>query len=322
VRAGKLNGKRTRGRVAAVSLLMCVGLQAGASAAAAGPPNKHPRQVLVASANVHEVFGSKDLADSSDMQVFVSRLLSGLGQPPDAVLLQEVSATSAQTIAGMLTQESGHPYSLGGAPWKTYTRLPDGGIVVRDTAILVNLDTLSVLDAGDFFYTSYPATDAAPGFRVRVKGHAYLLVADRQTGVQLSLASVHLVPSARLVSQDVNIAYREAWSRQIADSLTDVYQSWPDEAAVIAGDFNAPRKVCGAEGDCTINPFWAALTSDPYLMTDAVWSVLGSSKIDYIFSKPSVIDAGVDSTYDPETARSDPSAYYSDHRFRWALVEN
>jgi endonuclease/exonuclease/phosphatase family metal-dependent hydrolase len=318
MRAGTRASNRIGSRIAAMAVMISVGVQAGT---ASGEPDKPRREVLIVSANVHEVFGRRDLADSQDMQVFVSRVLSQVPQLPDAILLQEVNAVSAQTIADLLSQESGRPYSPAGLPWKTYSRLPEGGIVVRDTAILVNLDTMSVLDAGDFFYTSYSSTDAAPGYRVRIKGHAYSLVGDQHTGTRLSLASIHLVPSARLASPEANIAYKEAWSRQIADSLSEAFPASSDRAPVMGGDFNAGRKVCDPEGACTINPFWAALTSEPYLMTDAVWSVLGTSKIDYIFSRPRVIVAGVDSTYDPEAAASDPAQFYSDHRFRWALIE-
>jgi hypothetical protein len=85
-------------------------------------------------------------------------------------------------------------------------------------------------------------------------------------------------------------------------------------ARVIAGDFNIPR--------CKRNRHRCRLTSVYRIATrkfgyrDAVSSVNGwSSAIDYIFSKAPVVDAGVDRTRDRAKRR------YSDHVFRWALVE-
>jgi exonuclease III len=304
----------------ALSLLV-IGLLAPAFAPAPGAAEvamstSPADQLLVVNANVRER-NRVDMADWDDMTVFVRRVLADVPYAPDIVLLQEVRRQSAQLIALMMSSATGQNYELAVKRGNRYARkTPDGTIVLTETAILMNTTTTTKLGAGGHATFSYSAEEAAPGSKIRWKKAAYAALGEIDGDFALRVASVHMPRDSTLASEEVARAKKLEWSSQIDQVLALTYPAVPQ--SVVGGDFNQHRCDDGKPG-CQVNPFWQHLIDVGY--RDSVRTMVGfGNPIDFIFSGAPVVVATADFSYDPDAAAG-TSQFYSDHRFRWALVE-
>jgi len=306
-----------------------------AVAGAAGAKNEDrrlaespPGQVMVIDANLLEVFQAADVADPQDMENFVRILLPRLQYAPDALALQEVNRESAENVARFLSEQSGYRYAAVVADNRVF--LGEG--VKRETAIVVNVDTMRVVDDGGFFRDGVRDRDGG------VKDAAHLLTRERRGGLSMALVSVHLSTknpekerSTQLIAEFVDERYPSPSRRQIE---------------VIAGDFNSRRCVAEAPSpDCEPRPFYESITTQ-YGYKDAFLTgspeEAGEQKyIDYIFARAGVLvgDAdderkervGSDAEFkeckqlynegrSSEAQGGCATGFYADHNFQWALL--
>lgn len=273
-------------------------------------------QLLVVNANVRER-NRTDMADWDDMTVFVRRVLADVPYAPDIVLLQEVRRQSAQLIALMMGSATGQDYEMAVKRGNRYARVTkDGTIILTETAILMNTTTVAKLGPGGHETFSYTAEEAAPGSKIRWKRATHVALVEIGGEFGLRVASVHMSKDSTLASEDVARAKKLEWSSQIDEILAEIYPTVPH--SVVGGDFNQHRCDDGKPG-CVVNPFWQHLIDTGY--RDSVRTMVGfGNAIDFIFSSAPVVDATADFDYDPGAAQGTPQ-FYSDHRFRWALVE-
>jgi exonuclease III len=273
-------------------------------------------QLLLVNANVRER-NRWDMADWDDMTVFVRRVLAHVPYAPDIVLLQEVRRQSAELIAVMMGSATGQNYELAVSRGNRYARrTPDGTIVLTETAILMNTTTTAKLGPGGHVTFSYTPEEAAPGSKIRWKKATFAALGEIDGDFGLRVASVHMSRDSTLASTDIARAKKLEWSSQIDQVLTETYPAVPQ--SVVGGDFNQHRCDDGKPG-CEVNPFWQHLIDAGY--RDSVRTMVGfGNPIDFIFSSAPVVDATADFNYDPDAAAG-TSEFYSDHRFRWALVE-
>ncbi len=318
-------------------LVVCAAGMASLAVAVAGAGAKSedrrlaespPGQVMVIDANLLEVFQAADVADPQDMENFVRILLPKLQYAPDALALQEVNRESAENVARFLSERSGYRYAAVVADDRVF--LGEG--VKRETAIVVNLDTMRVVDDGGFFRDGVRDRDGG------VKDAAHLLTRERRGGLRMALVSVHLSTknpekerSTQLIAEFVDERYPSPSRRQIE---------------VIAGDLNSRRCVAEAPTpDCEPRPFYESITSQ-YGYKDAFLTgspdKAGEQKyIDYIFARAGVLSGDADDER-KERVGSDAefkackqlyneggssearggcaTGFYADHDFQWALL--
>jgi hypothetical protein len=55
-------------------------------------------------------------------------------------------------------------------------------------------------------------------------------------------------------------------------------------------------------------------------LKDSVRNLIGGHGVDFVFTEGRFVTAGKDATYVWKNVQNDPSRYYSDHAFRWALL--
>ena len=312
------------------SLAVAVGAAQGVDSSEDRRLSESPAgQVMVIDANLLEVFQAADVADPRDMENFVSILLARLPYAPDALALQEVRRESAENVASFLSEQTGYRYGAVVADDQVF--LGDG--VKRETAIVLNLDTMRALDDGGFLRDEVRARDGD------VKDYAHLLAKERRGGLSMPLVSVHL---------DTSNSEKERSTEQIAEFVDERYPS-PSrrQVEVVAGDFNSRR--CVAEEPtvgCEPRPFYDVITNQ-YDYEDAFLTgspdEAGRTKyIDYIFARAGVIDAdadlerkvrvGSDAEFQEckqlynegrssEAEGGCRAGFYADHNFQWALLE-
>jgi hypothetical protein len=291
-------------------------LEGSAAAAPAAPAaTTDSGQVMVVTANLQEAFGAEDVSNLAEMDVFADRLSRLLSVAPDVLLLQEVRDTSAARVATGLTAATGHNYVVavdpGPDPWSETSRK----VIKKETAIVVNADTMTASSAGGFIGTTYTRSQS-DGSMPEVKKQAYTSLTESASGWRLPMVSLHYTLAQKLAGKAVSDEKRRTWSVKIADFLNTNYPNADHDT--IAGDFNAGR--C-AVLPCQIAPFYNALTSEARAYHDCIYTVVDDPGVDFIFSTGGVIDAGTDSGYDPDAARGTPG-FYSDHPFRWAIVSS
>jgi endonuclease/exonuclease/phosphatase family metal-dependent hydrolase len=270
-------------------------------------------RVLVVSVNLRETAGG-DTWDDSDVEMFVRRMLRQVPRSPDVLALQEVSAYSARHLAALLTRKAPGRFvvavNAGSRPWRRTGR---GRAVGRDSAIVVNKKTVSV-GGGGYMRLSYPASKAAPGYPVRTKYHAYALVKKRGGRLALPVVSIHFPRAKTFVSWRAAQKIKTQWTHTITRRLGRSFKSdTARRSRVLAGDFNNSR--CMRDSNtCKQTPAYRAAKRLGY--TDSVVALKGSGNpIDFIFSKAPVVNARTDQT------AGERKREYSDHPFRWALLE-
>jgi endonuclease/exonuclease/phosphatase family metal-dependent hydrolase len=296
--------------------------------------------LLVVTANLKKAL-PRYLGDDASLVNFSQRIAQVVPFAPDALLLQEVVAASAQRAAELTGEATGGEYVVAvqaGQTARVGTRA--GQDVIRNCAIVLNSSTLRLEGQGGYASTRYDIKDARPGVRPRVKEHPYCDARSVTQDLSVALASVHLVTNEKLVTAALGYRYKATWATELAELMAARYgrgglgrSAEQPRALVIGGDFNNRRCRGPVERvDCRPLPFWDALCRD-HGYTDAVFARHGSSgsalreqsrkgrhvtrRIDYLFVRGRVFDASHDTTYD---ARLGEPHFYSDHRLVWGLV--
>jgi hypothetical protein len=268
---------------------------------------KSPRKrVLVVAANLLEGFNDNDVADMTEIGVFADRLMSQVPYAPDALLVQEVRRKSARYVARVMGEKTGFDYAVlvnaGKDPW----RKRDGRILKRDTAIVINADTMEPRGKDGYVVTKHPHKR---GDKLQYKYNAYGAAREIGSHMDVPMLSVH-IPGYRLRRR----------AKTFAKRLARAYPSTSRrDAPVIGGDFNDVSPVW-LSGELKAKRWWRRLTGNRYRYSDAVFETTKRRGKDYIFAKSGVAAGGIDWSYDARAARGNPARFYSDHRFRWALL--
>ncbi len=276
-------------------------------------------QLLVVTTNLKEAFDNGDIGDNSDMSAYVRRLLNQVPYIPDALLVQEMRRSSASVVARLMTNATGMSFRVAAKPGDPPWTEKGNKIIDRETAIIINTATVQVLGRAGRFTTSYETADANPQEPVRVRHHRTLSILEINGGSSLSLASVHYVQNHFLESYAVGESYKAQWVQKTARILDDVSFARGTQATVIGGDFNASRGTRDNQANHSHSAWLLGIIDDPYNFIDAVWEVTREGGPDYLLTRAGVVDAGVDIYYDTQEAERS-GYYYSDHRFRWALI--
>ena len=265
-------------------------------------------------ANIHETTYS-DVTDAKDLRIFVRRVLRRLPRPPDAVALQELWGRSAYKVARIFSRNTNAGYAVavaaGDPPW---SQPNPSHVIGSDTAIVVNTKKVRVGRSG-YIKLGYNVSNAAPGREVRVKKHAYAMVRKRRASFAVPLVSVHFPKTEHFSSAETSRRVKGRWVRRINKRLGRAFSKGGlRRNRVIAGDINNPR--CRRDKPlCSLTPAYRIATRE-YRYRDSVSAMNGwTNPIDFIFSKTPVVDSGVD-------PRPKKKHRYSDHVFRWALIEN
>jgi endonuclease/exonuclease/phosphatase family metal-dependent hydrolase len=255
---------------------------------------------------------------------------------PDVVLLQEIRRASAENVAALLGEAYGHRYAIavdpGETPW-----LADGAR--RDTTVVYNDTTMRLGHEGGFVRTTNRAGEG--------KDNAYALLEERRGGLRVPVISLHWAHQGNPA----------AHARQMVELLDAAYPS-PSmrQVEIVTGDFNVKRCIGGAswkteELGCQEQNWYRVFTTE-HDFTDAVLSSSPEeipqaqlddvARIDFLFTRGSVLDAGSDLATKRELGRHDQCAgvnddyfkpgrggeapepcrslFYTDHRLVWGLV--
>ena len=280
--------------------------------------------LLVVTANLDEVFVPQDVAHSHDMLVFAHRVRYGVSSAPDVVLLQEVTRSVAKEVAKRLSREIGKKYVVAIAPGPVAWHQVGDKMFTTETAILLNSSTMRRLGHGGYITNTYSMDATASGIPNTTKKVAYVLAQQRSTGAKYALASLHFVPNWNFSSREVSYEYKKQWAGRVAHIVKSRY---PRATPIIGGDFNSPRCLNESAKDCQAAPFWNLMTSG-LRFNDTLYSYgqqigLGhlpaKPGVDFIFTKAATAAAGSDFTY-TKADQADPTTFYSDHQFHWALI--
>lgn len=286
-------------------------------------------QVLVLSANLKKA-QARDRVDSEILN-FMPRVPKAVPFAPDAVLLQEVVESSAARVAALFEESTGFGFDVAVSPGpEPIVGTQEDQVVVRNTAILLNSETMQAAGQGGFVASRYSSRDAAPELKPRIKEHAHCLARTKSGGIEVPLVSVHFVTNQKFAASTMGFCYKAQWAREVMNYLQTQYPRGDvPQVPVIGGDFNNRRCLRSREKVvCEVLPFWHVLTEQGGF-SDAVFERHGGSekslaaqmnghkRIDYVFARGVVRDASHDVGYE---ARRGDSDFYSDHRLLWALV--
>ena len=289
---------------AAVTMSVVVPMS-GVGVAAPVPPSTPIDRVAIITANLLEGFSGADVSDLSEMDVFVDRVLEVVSRVPDVLLLQEVNSRSARYVAAEFSRRVGQSYAvITDAGDKAY-RETDSRVIKRDTAIVINTESMSKAGRSGYIVTRY---DPGGNAKVEYKYNARGIVSEVGGTLKLALVSIH-VPGGGITRT----------AKVLATRLDNAYPSTaPEQFEILGGDFNQVGIEYVSYGQVETHPFWDALTKQ-FDYVDSVYNVLIGKGVDYVFVRGGVWGAGIDSAYDDRTPKSSPN-FYSDHKFRWAIV--
>lgn len=273
------------------------------------------RQILVVAANVEEVWNDRDNADSDDLRTFVRRLLRQAPHSPDVLLLQEVSRRSTRKLVNILERKTSQGYGIAVSAGKNPVKVKDGRAYTRETSILFNSRRMKAIGEGRLINTSHRRPHGNPWRLPEVKRNAAALLRERGTGITFPVASVHFHTKSQLRNKKLARRYRTIWSRRMVDVMR---REWPfyRSRIVVGGDFNGTRSRWRA-GRKVVQNWWKVMARRGF--RDSVHAVRSRGGVDHIFTRTRIAAADLDSSYHPDEVRG-TSAYYSDHRFRWALL--
>lgn len=306
---------------AVLVLLVVVGAALSTSPVSAGGGKSPDGQVLVVTANLKEAYpDGNDLQRTGDMRVFVTRLLDQTPFAPDVLHLQEVRRQSAVFVARVLSNRTGRSYIVAVKPPRDIITEEGGQSVHTDTAIILNRATMVARSKPGYIRTTYDRSESAPGKKVIVRRQAHIAAEERATGTTIASMSLRFAHISDLRSRDVSFRLRYQWSNQMAGFIDRRYPATAQTMRVIAGDFNAVRCMNGDPRNCREAGFWKLMTGDRYNYKEALFRSGLATGVDYIFIRDDVADAGFDRNYDADRAERGLEPYYSDHRFRWAVV--
>lgn len=307
-----------RTSVIAAAALVVIPLGAvPASGATSAPalPRTQAGQVLVVQADLQDSVRPADAGDTTDLENFATRLAAGLPAAPDALVLNEILGPGARRLASSLSKATGYRYRAEVAGERSAFQ-PDGS--VRETAVIVNADTMTVAQGGGYE-------------RVQDEDQAYLVAARRDGTLRVPLVAVH--PGGDPAT--ATAAYAALTETRFPDAEGQV--------TVLGGDFRAGRCAVPSEDQavgCPPQAFWTALTGAKGY-SDALFDKGGAHSRDhsgYLFARGQVLGAGLDTAYDtdlPDRASCKPAfdagrprsapdacrtAYYADLPYAWALL--
>jgi hypothetical protein len=311
------------GGIVAVAVMMTLtGCQAEApvpvpcAASAKSRPATAANRVLVVTNNLHSD-SEDEIRQLSEARILAQRVLDDVDCRPDILLLQEVVRKSARRVAETFTRMTSDHYVAVRSSPESWDPVGRQKVVNTETAIVVNRSTMRLVDEGGWMRTPYLRRDAVGTLVVR--RHAHLMVAERKGGVRMALVSLHWVRPSTLRTDEIAHAYQSRWAMRIAETLDNGYPR--ANVKVIGGDFNQNRCVFEPSNNCDpLTPYYQALRDPRYGYVDTVFEMHKKGGVDYLFSTGDVLDAGVDDDYDKDAAEGDRSRWYSDHRFRWALL--
>ncbi|MGI8774192.1 MAG: endonuclease/exonuclease/phosphatase family protein [Actinomycetota bacterium] len=290
----------------------------------------------------------------------------GMGYLPDVLLLQEVFRDHPTDLSRRpLSELVSRLYDLTGEEYAVVVDFQGGDLdsnantfTQGDTAILINKSTMEYLGKSHVDHrigTLEVCTDGPRdtdgdglddcGVR-KVKRSATALLAEKASGLQMAVASVHFLRKVDVITGMEDVKTLE-WSVEVARHLRQQYPS----AALwsIGGDFNRnrcqgeviPLEQYREEVICQQRPFWEGLRNEGYV--DSIYAAHGQTderlsdqyrfggdgsqyknRIDYIFGSGATAfgSASHDLTCGGNGSCNDPlnSQYYSDHRLNWALL--
>jgi hypothetical protein len=301
-------GKVTKGTVILVLLVVLIAWTPRSAEAAS--KNTPSDRLTIVTANLLEGFGNHDLRDMSEMKVFTRRVLDLVPNLPDAMLLQEVRAKSARYVARLMTRKTGQRYRVAVNAAKRPFRRRAGRVVKQDCAIVVNTKTVRMVGAGGYLKIRYRQAGART-----VKKNAYAFVTrrvvDSSDRISTALMSTH-VPGSDLARRVTRMA---AFLRRKYPMAS------PTQMSVVGGDFNRAA-ASGKWNNPRFHPWWKIITGKKYGYVDTVYAAERNRGINFIFARRGVVDAGWDEKYDFRASRGDRARFYSNHAFRWAVVEN
>ncbi len=304
-------------RILVVSFAALASMQFTPEALAA--PTRSPQgQVVVVTNNLHSNNGA-ELDDLSEAGVFARRVLEDVPYRPDVILLQEVVRKSAKKVAAEFTTRTSDQYVVvRSSPLsRGWVRVSTNKVINTDTAIIINASTTELLDQGGWINMAVAASDVA-GEQV-VRRTAYAMVTEIGSNVQMPVASLHFLRPSEMRTRELAFKYQEKWTTNIANLLRDKYPG--GSLKVIAGDFNEDRCVNDPYPNCEpLAPYYAKLTGSPYNYVDTVWTMIRKGAVDHLFATGALLAAGADTDYDKAAALGDPTEWYSDHIFHWALI--
>lgn len=267
--------------------------------------------LIVATANLQEAFGTDDVADHSDMRVFVDRLLERVGSPPDVLLLQDVRKSAVRYVIDRLERKADAVYAIGQAlPTLPGVKEGDKWISV-ETAVVFNTATMTMPARGDFTRVRNPW--GVHEKYVEYKSQAFVALNHESTGAELAFMSVHLPKPPRKSHE--NSLKTKAWVEQLATSMKERFET---RTRIIGGDFNQTRCV-EKDPECVESPYWKQLNGTGYSEALSTaqqrlhWSDRIQLGVDYIFTS-----GGASSVIDGSGDVDNPPDFYSDHRFFWA----
>ena len=276
--------------------------------------NTGPRRVLLVSANLHEI-NYPDAARNDDMRLFVKYLARDLPARPDVLALQELAGPSAEAVAAILTERFGGRYRVavgaGDPPWH---QLSETRVLGDDTAILINERTMTTSGPSGHIRIGYSYENSTAGQEVRVKKHAFALVRERKGGLAIPVASVHFPKTDLFRNPRTSRRLKARWLGDVDKALARAYPGRQhSRMRVIAGDLNNPRCFRGQPA-CRETPSYKVATRRLHY-ADAIQVLNGwDNPIDFIFSRADVVNSG----WDTSGKQAHP---YSDHPYRWALLE-
>ncbi|WP_221762167.1 hypothetical protein [Nonomuraea sp. WAC 01424] len=300
---------------AALALIPLGAVPAAGSSAAPALPRTPAGQVLVVHADLQDSVRPADAADTTDLDNFATRLAAAVPAAPDALVLNEILGPGARRLATSLSKATGYRYRAEVAGERSAFQA-DGS--VRESALLVNTDTMTVAQAGGYE-------------RVQDEDQAYLTAARRDGTLRVPLVAAH--PGGDPAT--ATAAYAALVERR--------FPAAGGQVTVLGGDFRAGRcAVPGADRPvgCAPQAFWTALTGAG-AYSDVLFDKAGAHGRDhsgFLFVRGQVLRAGLDTAYDaalPGRAsckaafdagrpRSAPgacrTAYYADAPFAWALL--
>lgn len=308
----------SRKTTAVVAPLIAVALLGAIPPSSAAPERSPQGRLLIVANNLYEDDTPNDLRRSPEARVLARRVLNQVPHRPDVVLLQEVVRKTARRVARAFTNKTGDSYRvIKSCPLKTsYIFITKRRRLNCETGIVINTANIDVIDRGGFVRTTYAMKHAAE--KVVTRKHAHALFRRDDGGPRFAAMSVHWVQKKGIKGERRQFSYQDAWATKQADRLVDRYKT--ASVRLMAGDFNQDRCAEQPSRNCQpLAPFYETLTGSRYGYIDAIRAVHPQGGVDFLFSTTNVIDAGVDNTYNKDT--TDPKKFYSDHRFRWALLE-
>lgn len=193
----------------------------------------------------------------------------------------------------------------------------------RDTAVIVNTDSMSVQSKGHFSH-SYKRSQAARGTSVKVKRTTWAHVVERdhptqnRTPLSVLAASVHFPRGSEFRSERANRRLKKRFSVRTAKFLEARRSdgSRRDEVIhVIGGDFNMHRHKGSKNRPM---PHYRTLRRRFGYVDGPIAHTTGSpNPIDFLFATGKPLRAGMD-RHNPHKPGAD--GFYSNHDLRWSLL--